>query len=116
MHSAALMILASTLFSSLDGSLEDHAGISLAEEGRKIASLCSTLAPGCCRAGDGFGLSVRAVGGSGAWKTLCDLFLLFSSLPTSPSASPLLHLVTNISVNQALSSAANVVYRMEVLV
>lgn len=69
-------------------------------------------------AGLGMGLGCRC----GLWevqehgKLLYDLFLLFSSLPTSRSASPLLHLVTNISVNQALSSAANVVYRMEVLV
>lgn len=48
-------------------------------------------------------------------KLLCHFFLLLSSLPTSRSASPLLHLVTNISVDWALSSAADVVYVMEVL-
>lgn len=43
------------------------------------------------------------------------LFLLLSSLPASQSASPSLHLARDISVDRALSSAASVVYLMEVL-
>lgn len=49
-------------------------------------------------------------------KLLRHLFPLLSSLPTSRSASPVPHLVPSASVDWALSSAANVVCVMELLV
>lgn len=48
-------------------------------------------------------------------QVLCLLLLLPSSLLTSCSASPLLHLDRNNSVGWALSLSANVVYVVEVL-